>query len=1371
MGNLLAVLLVLAFVVGLITVVGHGIWMLLAWVFGGAKQAEKQLACVHCGLLTSHGLRYCTRCGRDLHSQLADELRDLTVVERELRRLARAGTIEPPEVESLLARVTAYRERLLHPEAAAPTPRPAAPPAARPPHPPAGKPPVEPVVDEVVHPEIIEEPYEYPVAAEPQESAPVAASQMPSPAVAKPQAAYTPKPQTAHPPVARPRPTPAPSSPPPRKSWSEMLAGFMEERNIRWGELIGGLLIVGPAIALVISFWEKLEENPYLQLTTFVSICSAVFGVGLYAHHRWRLRSTSLGLLIIATLLVPLNFLAMAAVWKENFSLGMLAADAVSLGIFFWLTALAGRVLVPGRHWLQVLAVLGGSAGVIVAAQCVAPDAPDWWYTAAACLPVACFAAAVVGAVVHVRGLRWSAPRRLDATTAAELFTLLGTGAFALAVAIAVFVERAMSAGASLDRLALPAALAAVPILAGGLSVRRGVARDRTLGAWYSAGTLVALTGAIVMLAALGLAWPQPGMIIAVVATECAVLVAAAFYWRLPLLHAGAVACGTIAYVLSFHAIYSGLPLVATDESGMGPRIVRLLFHGSTATALCGMFVICAAASEWLTRLRRRHHAAVYLGACGVLAALGLSLITVRGVELAGDDALRAAILYGIFGTISLLMAARSRERRGQSPFVRSTLRAVPANGDCPLFSQHLAYAGLGLLAAVPLWVLWRPATHHIGPLWAAVLAGEALAMAVLGVVLRVKSTLEVCSPSTPPDCVRGEGGFLAQLQSVLATPLLRMSELLALAALILAVATAWRDRVAIAAEHSLAPIAAATCLAALYFLLAWVQRSAERTWAGSMLVLAGLVHTFVCNYTEWFLQPWLMSLLVHSTLAMFAGLALEEWAARRWGKGGWGSQEGWGGSCTATPAGDARDGSTTAVPTGPTKILGHSLLDSAVVSSLLALPLLPFVPWEHTASLAACLYWLAAVWLVMAWRRGDPILFAAHQAMLTVATIVATTAWLKEQAWVERLPNDLLHPHSLQAYGITLGVLSLLWVVVRIAAGGFNAAKGTVPFSLGRKLGQSPAGAGIGTVPGARSGTVPSVDWFVRHALVWLQLVPLVLYLVPSVAQELIRNFSVSDSFRQMQAATCGSGAWWLLGVLTAAWIVALWHRWGHAELLDGFALLAVVPLLIAGRFSDDLAVASALRWGLAGTFVLASILVWNRGRLSGFCRSVRAKIEVSSRGPLSAQAALLATSALPALILTVVAAAIRLGGTHSGGPMAETFFHRLGPSVSYLIPLLLVTAGLVGFALRESSAVYAFAAGLVAEMTVALGYALHVVTGEDFHGSFTTGQQVTLLQLVTITAAAWALAWLVARRWVNVWRETGPSPEVVDSTRLRPG
>ena len=52
-------------------------------------------------------------------------------------------------------------------------------------------------------------------------------------------------------------------------------------------------------------------------------------------------------------------------------------------------------------------------------------------------------------------------------------------------------------------------------------------------------------------------------------------------------------------------------------------------------------------------------------------------------------------------------------------------------------------------------------------------------------------------------------------------------------------------------------------------------------------------------------------------------------------------------------------------------------------------------------------------------------------------------------------------------------------------------------------------------------------------------------------------------------------------------------------------------------------------------------------------------------------------------------------------------------GPNISYLVPLALVMLGLIGHALRESSAGYAFGAGLVAEMAVILGYALHVTSG----------------------------------------------------------
>ena len=63
-----------------------------------------------------------------------------------------------------------------------------------------------------------------------------------------------------------------------------------------------------------------------------------------------------------------------------------------------------------------------------------------------------------------------------------------------------------------------------------------------------------------------------------------------------------------------------------------------------------------------------------------------------------------------------------------------------------------------------------------------------------------------------------------------------------------------------------------------------------------------------------------------------------------------------------------------------------------------------------------------------------------------------------------------------------------------------------------------------------------------------------------------------------------------------------------------------------------------------------------------------------------------------------------IQLAGYKLNNPLANTFFDNIGPNVSYLVPLALVIVGLVGYALRESSAGYAFGAGLVAEMTVTL-------------------------------------------------------------------
>jgi hypothetical protein len=96
-----------------------------------------------------------------------------------------------------------------------------------------------------------------------------------------------------------------PRSPRPGRGRSA-LAEFLRQRNILWGELVGGLLVIGCSTALVISLWHTFSDNPLFKFFTFTGANAAVYGAGLYTQRRWRLESTSRGLLVIAVLLTPL---------------------------------------------------------------------------------------------------------------------------------------------------------------------------------------------------------------------------------------------------------------------------------------------------------------------------------------------------------------------------------------------------------------------------------------------------------------------------------------------------------------------------------------------------------------------------------------------------------------------------------------------------------------------------------------------------------------------------------------------------------------------------------------------------------------------------------------------------------------------------------------------------------------------------------------------------------------------------------------------------------------------------------------------------------------------------------------------------------
>jgi hypothetical protein len=1302
MPDLPLVLFVIFVVLTIVTLVGHGIWVLLAALFGGGRQPPSQ-TCGFCGRTTPANRDRCDWCGKDLTSFMAAELSDLEAVRRQVQRLRQKGAIKPQAAERLLGRVQKYRQQLLYPAAEKPVAPPARPTAA--------------ACSEAAKPSAPPSPLPVPQPVPQRESAkPPADSRLPaslapltaSRAMAEAQASS----QTTTSKPAMPAAATAVAKPqtlPPSRSWTEMLATFMEQRNIRWGELIGGLLFVCSSVALVVSLWETLERIPYSKFFIFVSISSAVFCVGLYAHHRWKLESTSRALLLIATLLVPLNFVAMASLAKGEWTLLTLASELVSLAIFACLMDWALRVLVPDGRWLTWGAVLGDSIVVLLAAQLVRADSPAWLMVGAGTLPVALLAGAV-GGYLYSRFQRagWR-PLRLTAAQIAFLFTLLGITAFATLVALGLLAARAVTPLEAaravtprdvvvvLQRFSLLLAMTAVPLLAGGLTVIRGSGRDKELAAYRLAGTMVALVAMLAMLAAVAMAWPAPGWLIAVAALNTMALAFAAFRWRLPVLHTGAIACAALAYLTAFYLLTGQLTSSGADPYGM--NLLRLIASAKSGTALSGLFLVLAALSELLARTGRRRHGVIYLGGCGVVAAAGLVLVTFDGLRIGGGDALRAAILYAVYGAVSLALTARWR-RLG------------------------LSYLGLVLVTSAALWALWwQSAARHVGPSWGAVLAIEALVMAAAAAFLQRYAAGAWYDPwkligEDRPAIAWPRGRGLA-LPDLYRTALVHVGEAAAVLAAALSVWAAWCDRAIIAASPTPAPIVAAAAMAAVYCLLAWLYRSPRRTWAASLIALAGLVHALNFNYFECanHLGPtWTIALLGHATLAVAAVLCLDRFCA---------SLE------------------------FVRRAIGGPLADSALLSSTLALAAIVFGRSAGSLWLACCFPWLAAVWLALAWRNRSAGLLAAHQAALGVAALAATTAWLKHVGWVvsrgdlppapnllERIASvshAVLDPRNLQAYGVALGLLSLVWIVARI----IDLRRGVAA----ERLLQSRF----------------SVDRCIRHAVVAMQWLVAAGCTLAEVPRELVRG-AVGPAVPAAVPGAFGPTAWILLAVLAVMLVATLWERWRTAELIAVLLVAATLPCLIAGRFAPDLAVASAARWTLAAAFVVSSIAVWGRAHLAAGCRLAHAGPFAPGAGPSLAagprvtRSVLLATMALPVLALTVMAALLQIDAAAPAGPLAKTFFATLGPTWSYLVPLLLVMGAFVGHALRERSSGYAFSAGLVLEMAVVLGYALRTsLANRPFDAAF----GAELVQLFAITAAAWAIVWLVGRRRLDVWRE----------------
>src|SRR5262249_39058452 len=153
-----------------------------------------------------------------------------------------------------------------------------------------------------------------------------------------------------------------------------------------------------------------------------------------------------------------------------------------------------------------------------------------------------------------------------------------------------------------------------------------------------------------------------------------------------------------------------------------------------------------------------------------------------------------------------------------------------------------------------------------------------------------------------------------------------------------------------------------------------------------------------------------------------------------------------------------------------------------------------------------------------------------------------------------------------------------------------------------------------------------------------------------------------------------------------------------------------------------------------------LLSAVLWGRARLAGSAAHLGFTADPAPLSPALVRLVLLGGALVPVLVLTLVVAAVGFSGTRTTGPADDSFFGRIGWTLSNIVPLAVLSLGLVGHALREESPGYAFGAGLLANVTLVGGYALQVVTGG---GRLDAAQVVFLLQLGTCAAAVWAIGW----------------------------
>lgn len=724
MEGLLIALVFLFFFFALITLIGHAIWLALAWLFralsGKSSSTTPQYEslnlnrCVNCNSLLHPLAPVCTVCGwRKTSPATAELMKELGATHRQLQRLHRQGSISETAYRETMRALELERERLASPTGyVRPTPQTARPAQAQ------ESSPARPVTPEARPP--VSVPPESIVETQPPATQAVSESRedVRSPVeILLTEPAFETAPATRLPPrwvvdeEQRKSASPEAAVRKPRKPLTEVLAAFMEQSNIRWGEIIGGLLIIGCSTALVISLWNEISRIPVLKFFIFTSVTAALFGVGLYTEHRWKLPTTSRGILTIATLLVPLNFLAIAAVSKGTAPAGALvvASELIAPILFLCLVYFAGRIITPAWPQLLAFGVLGSSIGQLLIRHFAFAGMEPTRLVMLGFFPLLCFVAAT-GWMLR----RAAREAEFDESQANTIFATLGASTFAAILSLGLLSYKSGQTAQTLMQLAPLLTLGSGPILVSGLLLWERVKR-REFAASRTAGTSIALIGAMLTMAGILLSFPNPASVVPAALLAFFIFTSVAQVFAQPRAHLLAAFCFALAFLVTFLA-WTGQ---VEWQSARSTSLLSDLYSIKSGQAMAALFVLFIAASEVLSRRKQEAAWVYYMTAASVIGGVCLVLATVFGLGRTGDPYFVAPIYFILAAGAFFIAWRRNFSSAGWIGSGVLLLTLAQTFGTLlhvrfPWQAALLVHASVAAIAAIVCWRRGEPLRHAL---------------------------------------------------------------------------------------------------------------------------------------------------------------------------------------------------------------------------------------------------------------------------------------------------------------------------------------------------------------------------------------------------------------------------------------------------------------------------------------------------------------------------------------------------------------------------------------------------------------------------------------------------------------------------------